>query len=128
MPTTEHTINDALAEVLRGTRHVWRSGKVVSSENTGMLKGSNAQPDILVLEKHLSPVDIETEVFPAVTVEAEAVARLGAQIRNTWRTILSSIAVRVPPALRTVQGLPLHDMLETTDELEMAIFTGSSPP
>ena len=41
MATTEHTINDALAAVLRSTRRAWASsGDIVSSENTGMLKGS----------------------------------------------------------------------------------------
>src|SRR5438270_12671494 len=72
MATTEHTINDALAELLRGTRRVWRDTDIVSSENTGQLKGSTARPDILVVEPNVSPVVIETEVskvdmvFPGV--------------------------------------------------------------
>jgi len=57
MPTTEHTINDALAEALRTTRRAWRDSKIVRSENTGMVKGSNARPDILVLEANVSPVE-----------------------------------------------------------------------
>jgi len=69
MPTTEHTINDALAGVLRETRRAWRDSNVVSSENTGMLKGIHAQPDILVMEANVSPVTIETEVLPAAAVE-----------------------------------------------------------
>ena len=44
MATHEHTINDALAEVLRATRRAWQQSNVVSSENTGMLKGSNERP------------------------------------------------------------------------------------
>ena len=66
MPTTEHTINDAVAAILRTTRHVWRHSKIVLSENTGMLKGGNRQPDILVVEPNVSPVVVETEVLPAV--------------------------------------------------------------
>ena len=62
MATTEHTINDALAEALRKTRHAWRNSNVIRSENTGMLKDSNARPDILVLETNVSPIVIETEV------------------------------------------------------------------
>ena len=77
MATTEHTINDALAELLRGTRRAWRTAHVVSSENTGMLVGSNKRPDILVLEPSVSPVVIETEVTPGTTVESDAIARLG---------------------------------------------------
>jgi hypothetical protein len=68
LPTTEHTINDALAELLRGTRRAWRDSDIVSSENTGQLKGSNARPDILVVEPNVSPVVIETEVTPATTL------------------------------------------------------------
>jgi hypothetical protein len=106
VPVTEHTINDALAEVLRTKRHLWRSDKVVSSENTGMLKGTNERPDILVIEPNVSPVVIETEALPAVTVEAEARARLGKHLRSTGRTILSVVAVRLPPRLRMARATP----------------------
>ena len=111
MATTEHTINDALAGVLRGTRRAWQQSNVVRSENTGMLKGSSERPDILVTESTVSPVVIETEVLPAATVESEAIARLGKQIRVTGRTILSSIAVRLPRKLRTKQGSLLQNEL-----------------
>jgi hypothetical protein len=83
MATTEHTINDALAELLRGTRGAWRDTDIVSSENTGQLKGSTARPDILVVEPNVSPVVVETEVLPAITVEAEAADRLGKQLKKT---------------------------------------------
>ena len=127
MATHEHTINDALAEVLRGTRRVWQQSNVVSSENTGMLKGSNERPDILVIEPTVSPVVIETEVLPASTVESEATSRLGKQMRVTGRAILSSIAVRLPQRLRTKQGSFLQSELENADDIEMALYTGSDP-
>jgi len=98
--TTEHTINDALASVLRQGRRAWRPSGVVRAENTGLLKSSaGLQPDILVLEPYVSPVVIETEVLPAVDVEPEARARLGESLKNTGATILSSIAVRLPKRL-----------------------------
>lgn len=125
--TTEHTINDALAELLRGTRRAWRDSDIVSSENTGQLKGSTARPDILVVEPNVSPVVIETEVLPAVTVEAEAVARLGAHMKATGRTILSSIAMRLPLRLREKSGKALQKELLGSTDLEMALYTGSSP-
>ena len=112
MPTTEPTINDALAEVLRETRHTWQQSDVVRSENTRMLRGSNERPDILVTEPTVSPVVIETEVLPAATVESEAIARLGKQIRATGKTILSSIAVCLPERLTTKQGSSLRSELE----------------
>ena len=127
MATTEHTINDALAEVLRGTRRTWQQPNVVRSENSGMLKGSNERPDILVIESAVSPVVIETEVLPAATVESDAIARLGKQIRATGRTILSSIAVRLPQRLRTKEGSFLQSELEDAGDIEMALNTGSDP-
>lgn len=125
MATTEHTINDALAEVLRGTRRAWRSSDIVRSENTGMLKGGSGRPDILILEPNVSPVVIETEVLPAATVESEAITRLGHQVRTTGRTILSAIAVRLPVRLRQKQATALRDELINATDLEMALYTGS---
>lgn len=127
MATTEHTINDAIAAVLRETRRAWSTSEVVSSENTGMLKGSIRRPDILILEQNVSPVVIETEVLPAVTVESEAVSRLGEHVRATGRTILSSLAVRLPVRLRSKTGNSLKTELSATNDLEIALFTGSSP-
>ncbi len=127
MATTEHTINDAIAAILKETRHAWKDSDAVSSENTGMLKGNNRRPDILVIEQNVSPVVIETEILPAVTVEPEATSRLGEQLRKTGRTVLSSIAVRLPERLATKSGNALKSELEKADDLEIAIFTGSEP-
>ena len=127
MPTTEHTINDALAAVLRKTRRAWLESTIVSSENTGMLKGGAGRPDILVVEPNVSPVVIETEVLPAVTVESEAVSRLGEKLRLTGRKILSSVAVRLPLRLRTQQGAALQTELSNATDVEMALYTGSDP-
>jgi hypothetical protein len=99
----------------------------VTSEDTGKLKGTSGRPDILVTEPNVSPVVIETEVFPGVTVESEAVSRLGAQMRTTGRRILSSIAVRLPARLRQKYGSSLQKELASATDLEMALYTGSSP-
>ncbi len=127
MARTEHTINDALAELLRGTRRAWRDEKVVTSEDTGQLKDTSGRPDILVIEPNVCPVVIETEVVPATTVEAEALSRLGAQMRTTGRRILSSLAVRLPDRLRKKYGNALEKDLASAVDLEMAPYTGSTP-
>src|SRR5665213_1919250 len=127
MPITEHTINDALADGLRQTRQVWRTSNVVNSENTGMLKGNSRRPDILVTEANVSPVVIEAEVLPAANVELEAVSRLGEQLRASGRTILSSIAVRLPIRLRATHGESLKSELATAKDLGMVLYTGSNP-
>jgi hypothetical protein len=126
LATTEPTINDALAGILRKTRRVWRDYSVVKSENTGVFKDKAKQPDILIVELNVSPVVIETEVFPATTVESEARGRLGEKLIETGRPILSSIAVRLPYRLRKKSGEALkRDLLDSID-FEMAIFTGRS--
>ena len=127
MPTTEHTINDAMAALLRSGRRAWRASGVVRSETTGMLTGSAKRPDILVLEPYVSPVAIETEISPAQTVEPDARSRLGANIGHSGRTILSSIAVKLPRRLTNLDGVELQQQVARTTNLEMALFTGESP-
>jgi hypothetical protein len=127
MPTTEHTINDAIAEALRTTRRSWQDPKVILSETSSMLKSGHGQPDILVIESNVSPVTIETEVLPAQAVERETVARLGEQLRANGRTILSSIALRLPLGLRSKQGVSLKSEVVGTNDIEMALYTGTSP-
>ncbi len=125
MATTEHTINDAIAELLRGTRYAWRNSNVVRSESTRLLAGSpGSQPDILIAEPHTAPVVIETEVLPAITVESEALARLGEDLSGSGRTILSSIAVRLPPRFRNAQGRRLVNAIESADDLDFALYSG----
>ena len=127
MPTTEHTINDALAALLRRTRHAWAVPDAINSENTGVLKQAGKRPDILVSEPNVSPVVIETEVLPAPTVEQDALSRLGAQLKTTGGLIFSSIAVRLPERLRQKSGHGLSAELESVNDLEIALYTGDSP-
>ena len=127
MATTEHTINDALAEALRKTRHAWRGSDVITAEQTSLLKGGSGRPDLIVLEPFVSPVVIETEVLPAVTVEQEAKSRLGEKVRKTGRSILSSVAVRVPKRMRSYHAEELREELEDATDLELALYTGASP-
>lgn len=119
MPITEHTLNDAIARSLEQTRHAWSAPKkAVFAEHTGMLKGGSKRADILIIEPHVSPVAIETEVSPAVAVEQEAKSRLGQFVSITGRPILSSLAVRLPTRLRKSENY-----LATASDLEIAMFT-----
>ncbi len=127
MATTEHTINDALADLLRETRRIWRGSSVVKSENTGMIRESAARPDILIIEPNVSPVAVETEIMPAVSVEQETKDRLGKHLKGVGRPILSSVAVRLPDRLRAVQGDALREELRSAADLEMALYTGERP-
>jgi hypothetical protein len=124
MPTTEHTINDALAAALRKTRHLWHDSDIVSSEQSGVLRESSGRPDILVQEPNVRPVAIEVEVMPAISVEKEAADRVGTYLRGVGRPILSSVAVRIQPETRSMQGAALLADLEGTPAIEMALYTG----
>ena len=124
MATTEHTINDAIAALLRGTRHAWRAADVVRSESTQLFASSKSrQPDILIAEPHTAPFVIETEVLPAVTVEAEALSRLRESLTGSGHSILSSIAARLPPRLRETQGTALTRAIESANDLDFALYT-----
>jgi hypothetical protein len=127
MATMEHTINDAIAEILRSTRACWKTSNYISSENTGKLKGGSKRPDILVTEPNASPVVVETEVLPAVTVEVEARSRLGEKLATTGATILSAVAVRVPLEFRSKQSKSLEAGLASCTSFEFCLFTGISP-
>ena len=127
MSTTEHTINDALAVVLMETRSLWRLKNVVRSENIDVLKRSGKRPDILITESNVSPVVVETEVLPAISVESDARERLGEKLSISGRRILSSVAVRLPSRLRDYAGQPLKDEIINAPDLEMALFTGEDP-
>jgi len=126
MATTEHTINDALAGVLMETRSLWRFKGVVRSENIDVLKSSGKRPDILITEPNVSPVVVETEIVPAISVESDARQRLGEHLSISGRRILSSLAVRLPVRLRDFSGQPLKDEILTASDFDIALFTGES--
>ena len=126
MATTEHTINDALAEVLKQTRRAWQQLNVVRSENIDILKSSGKRPDILVNEPNVSPVIVETEIMPAVSVEKDAIDRLGQQLYPSGKTILSVVAIRLAAKLREHSGQELNKAIRATADFEMALYSGES--
>lgn len=127
MATTEHTINDALAEVLKETRSLWRQIGVVKSENIDVLKGSGKRPDILISEPNVSPVIVETEILPANSVESDAIQRLGEHLTPSHGRILSSLAIRLPERLKDFSGQQLKDEIINAPDFEIALYTGESP-
>ena len=124
MATTEHSINDAIAELLRGTRFAWRGEHVVRSETTQVLaESAGLRPDIVILEPYTAPVVIETEVLPAQAVEEEALSRLGAQLAGSGQSVLSAIALRLPLRLREVQGHALKKAIASAHDFDFALYT-----
>ena len=81
-----------------------------------MLKSlPNHRVDILAQIEGNTPVAIETEFMPALTVEADAVSRINKVIRATGLKIEHAIAVRIPSNLRgTNQRLLAAEIEQTT--------------
>jgi hypothetical protein len=93
----------ALANALRGKHPRWRDR--IGAEQTGVLKDEpGLQPDIVIRHPGGAPLIVETEFDPAPTVEEDALARLGKEIAETGDEVETTIAVRVPAALRGDQG------------------------
>lgn len=123
MATSEREINIALAEVLDCLRSNWKVG----GEQLGKLQGSHRQPDIIVAAEGSAPVVIETEVLPAVTVEDDARARLGAKLTD-GAEVSSVIAARIPVRFRDLSGGQLRAALRNADAaIEYALLSGRSP-
>jgi hypothetical protein len=121
VPTGEPQINAALAEVLNGMRKRWRA----QGEALGTLTGTTGHPDVLIIEPGVAPVVVESEVVPAVTVELDALSRLGATVRK-GSMITSVLALRLPIRFRDVSDAQLRDQLRAAKDLEYALLSGTS--
>ena len=98
----EESINHDLAEALRQLHPAWNE-QTVLAENTGLLsEGAGQRPDIVVTNSRQSGgVILETEVEPARTVEADALARLGNMFAADGSPVEQVVAVRIPAAAHT---------------------------
>ena len=106
MPRTSETaFNPELAIALRGKHPRWAEDDRIGAEQSGVIQDHPGQrPDIVIHHPGGAPVIIETEFEPALTVEADARARLGKIIAATGDEVEQAIAVRVPAELRSDQG------------------------
>ena len=119
----ESTINVSMAEVLDGMRHAWQSR---GERMGGVLRGGR-RPDIFITRAGMSPVIIETEFIPANTLEADVMARIGAET-TTGQSIGGVIGVRVPERFRQLDGKSIRDEFRSSDDLEYAVWsTGRFP-
>ncbi len=117
--TVEKALNIELANQLRLKHPRWREEPdgtdIVSAEQTGVLDGQRRkQPDIVIRHVGGHPVVVETEYFPASTVEKEAIERLGNKING--RTVEGTIAVRIP------NGLGQKSQSSLGEEIKKAIY------
>ena len=120
MATSEHDMNTALGLCLGGMRRGW----AVQSQPLGSIRGSTAQPDVLVTEVGSAPLVIESEVHPARTVEADAKSRLGNVLSSGGRSIEKAIALRIPARFRgAAPGPELEEEWTKARDLEFCVLT-----
>ncbi len=126
MATTEIVLNEYIAAELRSKYTRWASPEVVNAEKTGVLKATGKRPDIVVADNPASPVCIETEFFPAISVEADAIARIGQNYGPTGGRMTSVLAVRIPARYKDVTTGEIANSLKAEASLEYCILFGES--
>ena len=98
--TTEPAFNVILGEALRRKHPLWMQH--LGTEQTRVMDGApGKQPDIVIAVPNSTPVIVETEYFPAVTVEQDARGRLNESLASTRQMIEHSFAVRIPVEVKT---------------------------
>lgn len=109
--TTEQVFNFAFGDVLREKHPLWKDA--IGVEQTHVLQGSpGKQPNVVLSPPGSSPVVIETEYMPAVTVEDDAASRLGEHLASDGRRIENVVALRIPTELRTVEQSEIGDAIK----------------
>lgn len=111
--TTEPAFNVILGEALRQKHPLW--SQYLGAEQTRVMDRAPAkQPDIVVAVPNSTPVIVETEFYPAVTVEQDARARLNESLASTSQVIEHTFAVRIPADLKTMPQGEIKSNIETT--------------
>ena len=110
--TTEPAFNVILGEALRQKHPLWT--QYLGAEQTRVMDRAPAkQPDIVIAVPNSTPVIIETEFYPAVTVEQDARARLNESLASTRQIIEHTFAVRFPVELKTMPQGKIKSNIET---------------
>ena len=122
--TTEPAFNVILGEALRQKHPLWTHN--LGAEQTRVMEGApGKQPDIVIAVPNSSPVIIETEFLPAVTVEQDARARLYKSLASTGQSVEHTLAVRIPAELRTIPQETIKSRIETVT-FDYCIFSLNS--
>ena len=110
--TTEPAFNVILGETLRQKHPLWTQH--LGAEQTQVMEGApGKQPDIVIAVPNSTPVIVETEFFPAITVEQDARARLNESLASTRQIIEHTFAVRIPTELKTVPQGEIQSNIDT---------------
>lgn len=119
----EHDINRAMAVILNELSPFWK----VMGQPLGTMKG-RSKPDIVIENLISSPIIIETEIMPAVTVEKETRGRLGLIHYETNVKVNTVMAVRLPKRITKLDGKKLINELSNMNDIEYAIYSPERYP
>ena len=113
--TSEPVLNSKLADVLRLKHPRWNENNVIMVEQSQLISESKGKViDIAVNLPGGVPVVLETERFPAKSVENDAKSRLGEFLSGTSKKIEQSIAVRIPERLAEIDQNQLLDEINSS--------------
>ena len=107
--STEHTVNTALAEVLRGFGREWD----IHPEDIGIME-DRGRPDVVIKRPDGHPLVIEAEVDNPHQAEKEAVGRIGKVVTGGWQ-VQAAVALSYPADIRRHSDSGLRDALRSTD-------------
>ena len=111
--TNEIAFNVRLLDVLRTKHPAWRDHTGV--EQRGVLREAALQPDVVIQPPGGTPVVLETEYWPARSVEEDAQARLGQFLQYNGDRIEQTIALQVPEDLSRVPQGDLDRAIEAAE-------------
>ena len=117
--THEHSVNDALGEVLSDLRGSW----TVRTERTGQVLVEGGRPDVLVEDVSGWPVVVEAELTSHSSAEVDALDRLGKTVARSGKTIETVIALVYPTELHTPAYSALRVAISTTGGFEFALYS-----
>ena len=122
--TAEASFNDTLSKVLR-TRHPrWSEKKVIGAEQTNVFsEGAGLKPDIVIRHPGGIPVVVETEYVPAISVESDAISRMGRTLKDERRRIEQSVALRIPKDFKKKDQYLLEKLIPQA-KFEFCVFSG----
>ena len=115
----ESSVNVALAEQLRELNPRWRD--ILSVEQSAVFDDSRRRPDLVL--RDIVPVVLETEFYPARTVESDAVSRLEQVLQLGGHKVEQVVACRIPKWIQTTERSLIDAVSEA--EYEYCFFAGS---
>ena len=118
--TAEHTVNDALGEVLGKMLQSWRVG----GDRRGRVMRGGGYPDVLLLDASDWPVAIEAKHHGNNSgAEKSARSRLGKRPESGARVVETVIALVYPDVFLGLSGEELRSAIRTTADLEYALYS-----